>query len=241
MTTRTNTIFGVLIGAVVGGFVGFVVGDIIANKIAPDWIDDPADGSEQDRIESEDGVNDYPPRDKERFIVKSPRRNKDRVIAPVRNYGIYSGLPVPPDLAVLAAKYRGEELPVEESKLIEEIEYEAIEEEALHGVNDPAIISFEEYLNSEMGFSKTTVHYYSEDDVLTDDQDNPVANPEKFLGPDALVSFGELSEDEDVVYIRNTEKKSEYEVVRLNKAYGPTEDAPVRRGRRSEREGDEDS
>lgn len=53
--------------------------------------------------------------------------------------------------------------------------------------------------------------------VLTDDMDQPVVDPEQFVGPDVLSKFGQYSED--VVHIRNDERRCDYEIVRSLSTY----------------------
>lgn len=53
--------------------------------------------------------------------------------------------------------------------------------------------------------------------VLTDDMDQPVVDPEQFVGSDVLSKFGQYSED--VVHIRNDERRCDYEIVRSLSTY----------------------
>lgn len=129
-------------------------------------------------------------------------------------------------LEELAAKYNQGVLPPDEAPAPDEIIEDQMEEE------DPGtgetdenieIISLEEYAASDTGYIKTSLNYYAGDDVVTDQKDVPLSDPEGFLGEDALVSFGMQSDDDDVVYVRNHELHGEYEIVRLHKSFGPRE------------------
>lgn len=94
------------------------------------------------------------------------------------------------------------------------------------------IISLADFANSDTDYEQLTLTYY-EDDVLTDANDEPLpGNYDKIVGPDALVSFGIMSQDEDVVYVRNSKLKAEYEIVRANKNYA----APAEEDRRPRKE-----
>ena len=53
--------------------------------------------------------------------------------------------------------------------------------------------------------------------VLTDDMDQPIVDPEQFVGSDVLSKFGQYSED--VVHIRNDERRCDYEIVRSLSTY----------------------
>jgi hypothetical protein len=76
------------------------------------------------------------------------------------------------------------------------------------------IISAEDFFNSENHHEKLTLSYYESDNVLTDEHDGPVPNPDEIVGPLALVSFGKDSDDSNVVYVRNNNTAIDFEIVR---------------------------
>lgn len=86
-------------------------------------------------------------------------------------------------------------------------------------ITEPYIISIDAYLNEYEEYSKNTLSYYEGDDVLCDDRNEIITDVEDYVGEEALVSFGEGSDDENVVYIRNHRKSSDYEIVRENGSY----------------------
>lgn len=199
MNTTGKQITGAVIGAGVGWFIATIIADIIELKSNEDipWID----GDE----------NDNPETIKE---IGKPEMSKPR-----KSYTEYFKSQDRPDLAELAAKYRPDDetdaiAAGDEIVDLTEDDFETVEDDE---VTDPCIISLAEYANAE-GLEAVTLNYY-DDDVVTDQQDNPVDRPERILGDEALLSFGELSEDPDVVYVRNLSKKAVYEVVRVNKNY----------------------
>lgn len=61
--------------------------------------------------------------------------------------------------------------------------------------------------------------YYEEDDVLTDDKDRIVPDYEDNIGSEALSSFGESSDDPDVVFIANDDENNMYEIIRIHGSY----------------------
>ena len=69
-------------------------------------------------------------------------------------------------------------------------------------------------MNEYQDFSKNTLTFYEEDGVLCDENDQVIHTPDEYIGSDALESFGEGSDDANVVYVRNLRKHSDYEVVR---------------------------
>jgi hypothetical protein len=82
----------------------------------------------------------------------------------------------------------------------------------------PYIIHRDEYFGNEMEFEQSTLTYYKGDNILCDDLDVPVYQPEKVVGP---LKFGHGSLDPSIVYIRNEELQGEYEVLL---EYGTFED-----------------
>jgi len=230
MNTITKQLVGTLIGAFVGNFVSGVIIEIIRIKESPEATEPYEDSPE------------YPEGDdldvEKTLTAKRPEKMKTQT--PKKDYTKHFLAENRPDLAALAAKYNGEE----PGEVVEgEIVVEAFEEEELEDPNtwveevetelkDPRIISLSEFANAE-DVNIVKLNYY-DDDVLTDERDNPIERPERLLGDDALVSFGQLSDDEDVVYVRNSAKKAVYEVVRTNKNYS----APVDRRRRPSKEED---
>lgn len=89
--------------------------------------------------------------------------------------------------------------------------------------NDPnspiQIISLEEYVEGGQSQEKRDLTYYEADDTLADEDEKIIADPDALIGSDALVSFGKLSTDPDIVYVRNTQVGEDYEVTRLQQAY----------------------
>lgn len=84
---------------------------------------------------------------------------------------------------------------------------------------EPYIISMDEYIEDELNHEKLALLYYEEDDTLADEQEQIVANVLEMVGPKALVSFGEGSDDPDTVYIRNEYLGIDFEVIRNGKSY----------------------
>ena len=79
------------------------------------------------------------------------------------------------------------------------------------GPDHPYIIHRNEYFSDEMGFDNhSSLMYYKGDDILVDDLDTPIYNPEKVTGP---LIFGHGSQDPHVVYVRNEKLKAEYEIL----------------------------
>jgi len=76
--------------------------------------------------------------------------------------------------------------------------------------DEPYVIHRDEFFSDEMGFSQLTFTYYAGDDILIDEEDTPVHNYKKVVGP---MRFGHGSLDQNVFYSRNEELSSEYEIL----------------------------
>lgn len=85
--------------------------------------------------------------------------------------------------------------------------------------NAPFRIAVAEFFNYENEFAKITLTYYEEDDTLTDEKDVILPDIEKVIGPDAIHNFGADSDDPNIVYVRNEELLSDYEVVKDSGSY----------------------
>ena len=77
---------------------------------------------------------------------------------------------------------------------------------------NPYVISVDEYMADEPDYSKTSLQYYSEDDVLTDETDGIIRNIGRLVGDSFLVSFGDRSGDKNVVYVRNESRQMDFEI-----------------------------
>lgn len=75
---------------------------------------------------------------------------------------------------------------------------------------EPYVLHKDEFFNEEMGFRQTTVTYYAGDDIMSDEQETPVYDYNKLMGP---LKWGHGSGDPNVVYIRNEKTRHEWEVV----------------------------
>jgi hypothetical protein len=91
-----------------------------------------------------------------------------------------------------------------------------------HGVSEPYVISLEQFSEERDYYDKITIYYYNEDDTLADDNEEVIVDVIKHIGTDALTCFGDESDDEDIVYIRNEHLTTDYEVIRYHKSYQKT-------------------
>jgi hypothetical protein len=112
-----------------------------------------------------------------------------------------------------AKRYAGDEEDPEHT------EYENMSRPSKNDPEAPYVISYEEFAEEMNNFEKLTLNYYEDDDVLTDEEDGVVTDVIGVVGDDALTSFGDRSEDPEVVYVRNEKLETDYEVIRLSKSF----------------------
>lgn len=85
------------------------------------------------------------------------------------------------------------------------------DEEVKHRSPDhPYIIHRDEYFSNEEDYRQTTLTFYEGDQILCDEDDTPVYNPEKIVG---TLKFGHGSQDISICYVRNDTLMAEYEVL----------------------------
>lgn len=75
---------------------------------------------------------------------------------------------------------------------------------------EPYVIHKDEFFADEMGFTQSTLSYYSGDDILADEDDRPVYNYDQIIGP---LRFGHGSGDPNVFHVRNEKRRAEYEIL----------------------------
>lgn len=86
---------------------------------------------------------------------------------------------------------------------------------------------------NEYEFSKVELYFYEEDEVVCDEDEKRIDDPEDLIGHEALHSFGENPVNPyDEVYVRNTFTETLYKITRIHNAYGRVvlgldDDAPM--------------
>lgn len=81
------------------------------------------------------------------------------------------------------------------------------------------VISLEEYNENEPSFQQETLTWYAGDETLTDAREDIIEDHTNIIGQHALARFGDVSEDENVVHVRNTALMVDYEIVRSMGTY----------------------
>lgn len=86
------------------------------------------------------------------------------------------------------------------------------------------VITVDAYLQGIEGYTQTTLVWFEQDETMIDNRDEmiPMQEWESAIGMDKVIlakTFGELSDDNDVVYIRNRHLMYEYEVICEHSSY----------------------
>jgi len=115
------------------------------------------------------------------------------------------------------------EYPREEyEKASEEAAYEAERlNEDYHANRNkpPKIVSREEFYSPEYEHhDKSTLYYYTEDEVLATEVDEVIEDPSTLIG-DALDKFGFRNNGEEVIYVRNYGLQIDYEVEKRDASF----------------------
>jgi hypothetical protein len=85
--------------------------------------------------------------------------------------------------------------------------------------DEPYVISEEEFLENEPEHVQHNLTYFEEDDVLTDEQDQPIPDTEETVGNANLLRFGQGTKDNNTVFIRNEKLNIDFEVSRNKGSY----------------------
>lgn len=81
------------------------------------------------------------------------------------------------------------------------------------------VITLAEFEEENLGFEKSTISYYPEDDSLVDERDELFPDHKQIVGPDALLFFGHYSGDDHIVHVRNPRLDTDFEVTLENGTY----------------------
>lgn len=80
----------------------------------------------------------------------------------------------------------------------------------------PYILHQEEFFADEKNYTQSSLTYFAGDDIMADEDESPVYNYKSVTGE---LKFGHGSGDPNVVYIRNDERRAEYEISRVDGLY----------------------
>ena len=90
------------------------------------------------------------------------------------------------------------------------------EEEEMDDTREPYVIMPDQF--SELAdYDTINLTYYADGVLASDDTDEIIDNVDELIGEDSLNHFGEF--EDDSVYVRNDERKCDYEILRDNRTY----------------------
>lgn len=81
------------------------------------------------------------------------------------------------------------------------------------------VITVDEFMEENHDMDKVSLMYYEGDDTLADDSDKIVKDLEAIVGRETLKFFGKGSQDENVVYVKNTDRKMLIEICKDARSY----------------------
>lgn len=85
----------------------------------------------------------------------------------------------------------------------------------------PKIISASDAAALPEHIEQETLYFYMYDDVLTDEDENDIADPEYLVG-DALTKYGFSENDEKIIYVRNYALDTVYEIQKRYETWSDT-------------------
>lgn len=149
---------------------------------------------------------------------------QDNVVTPEEyqrdDFGPRASMPVPVDAAVeTLPKYTPD--PANSPSPFQKPQHARREPTSVVDKTKPYVVSADEALNNEAEYAESTLTYYVGDAILTGENEEPLDDKSKLLlvGTNLPDTFGQLSGDENVVYIRNDRIRMYLEVVRNEGTY----------------------
>jgi hypothetical protein len=79
-------------------------------------------------------------------------------------------------------------------------------------IEEPIIISQEEFMQNDSGYEQSTLSFYRGDHVLTDERENVIEDLNEVVGAENMTRFGQNSSDPNVLHIRNGRLQMDFEV-----------------------------
>lgn len=216
MNQTARSILFLTTGIAIGGAAGYVV----TNKLL------------KDKYELELQIQIQDVKDYYKIIRKEGEYSSPETV-PVDYENVLEGLEyIEPEESVIEEDEWVEEETTEEDEVVESIHKQNYDRNR----NEPYVISVKEFMEDRDEYDKITITYFEDDDVLCDEREEVIPNVEATVGSNALTSFGELSEDSKIVYVRNERTSTDFEVVRDTRSYaevvlGFKEDKGVRKMR----------
>lgn len=193
---------GTAIGAAIGVFIATFVIDVIQTQ---QYYRENQMTDEQSKTEEEGEVKPS------RFVVSEKQ---------IVDYNTIAGKKVS---KALIEKYNLKgDLPTEEE--VQVTQYTDPVEEVVVNVDrsKPYPITLDSF--EDKTYPKSKLVFYNQDEVVADQKGKEIKDYESFLGKDLINMFGVLSEDKDIVYIRNEQLGADYQIILVDEAFREEED-----------------
>lgn len=121
-------------------------------------------------------------------------------------------------------QYGGHTLPTQDEKVnifSRKVVHEDPSDEDLRNRTEeaPYIISYTEFQVNEEEYEQIQIEWYSADEILVDDKDDVVADPDDLVGDYNLKRFGYLSGDPRQLYVRNDVLRTDFSIVMNDNSY----------------------
>jgi hypothetical protein len=218
------------LGAVAGGLIGALVGVAVAKRLEGMEMEEETNSSDSNMPEEEEN-NDAEDEDSSSSLVveQSPPvlQNTRHVIIDYTAAYARARTEKPMTPEEYAQKYsQVQRTPIETmvTKNIWNTPQETTNEEMVDvgpttKITDPLaprVIDMDEYAMDHPKHTYHALKYYHQDDVLIDERGNPISNPDKLLGPDALVSF---EAEGETIYVVNPQLRGLYEIESMSGPY----------------------
>lgn len=98
-------------------------------------------------------------------------------------------------------------------------DYDEDDEEALKSQGKPYVITEESFGENESDYTEMQLTWYAKDEILCDDEDNPIDDVDSWVGEINMTKFGQGSNDKHIVFIQNDQRDLVIEVARSKGAY----------------------
>lgn len=97
-------------------------------------------------------------------------------------------------------------------------EEDAFDDHQKNKYRSPKIISSEAYGNLPAHIEQEVLYFYAYDEVLTDDNEEPVEEPERLVG-DALTKYGFVDNEERIIFVMNYSLDTCYEIQKVDSSW----------------------
>lgn len=104
----------------------------------------------------------------------------------------------------------------DDTDIVDEMDRIVVNESLNRKKNAPKLIK--EDLYGSDGFDMECLFFYQEDGVVVEEDGSPVENYETILG-DCMYKFDFINNSQDRIYVRNTERHTDYEIVKQYMAF----------------------